>query len=682
MRGLRFALPCALLLVGICGRGRETPSGFPALSVDAQGVLRDECGRETNLFGVNYYACFAYWSSALDRAGKDPFETMRMDVAHFRRLGLDCLRIHCFDRQISDAEGHLVDPGGHLAKLDYLIALCASNGIVTVLTPMAHWGAGGDYKGGFCDRYCKDGYESLVGDERLWDVQATFLREFVRHRNPHRGGMTYAEDPAIPCFELVNEPHYPEGTSDEKVTRYIDALADAMRSSGVAKPLFYNPWRGHARAAAAARIDGVTAASYPLGICRGGERRGNLLLRLSSESLFADCEDAFRGKARMIYEFDTADTTASYLYPALAYTFRHSKAQIAAQFEYDPVLIADTNAGLCTHYLNLVYTPAKALSLAIAREVFRAFPRGGAAYASDGKAIRFGAFRCVAADDLSEMATETAFLYTNDTATRPPNPERLTRVYGRGRSSLVASDGSGAYFLDRMRRGVWRLQVYPNILCVDDPFVRRDNVKRVIAHGDVTLTVSVPDLGPAFTCTVAPGDWVLERGRARRVSPADARMTPSVPAYDVPPPVDSPPPVRLPGKNEFAPVRDACSGFAHREYRQRVAPLDWTDGDAVYVTVRALRPATTKLELVLRKEDGSAWSATIGLTADWRRLRLPLSAFRYRADKTAVPPDGKSLAPLAGCESCEFIMGRWLFPKTFSEEQGYEVRYVGSAPEP
>lgn len=105
MRGLRFALPCALLLVGICGRGRETQSGFPALSVDAQGVLRDECGRETNLFGVNYYACFAYWSSALDRAGKDPFETMRMDVAHFRRLGLDCLRIHCFDRQISDARG-------------------------------------------------------------------------------------------------------------------------------------------------------------------------------------------------------------------------------------------------------------------------------------------------------------------------------------------------------------------------------------------------------------------------------------------------------------------------------------------------------------------------------------------------------------------------------------------------
>ena len=112
--------------------------------------------------------------------------------------------------------------------------------------------------------------------------------------------MTYAEDPAIPCFELVNEPHYPKGTPGEKITRYINTLADAMRSAGVKKPLFYNSWRGYAQASENARIDGVTAAIYPTGLNLGRERRGRQLVRLSSRSLFADGENIFRAKARMI----------------------------------------------------------------------------------------------------------------------------------------------------------------------------------------------------------------------------------------------------------------------------------------------------------------------------------------------------------------------------------------------
>ncbi len=657
------------------------PRMFPRLSVDAQGVLRTEDWKETNLFGVNYYPCFAYWNTALDRAGKSPYETMRMDVAHFRRLGLDCIRIHCFDRQISDAEGHLVDPGGHLERLDYLIALCASNGISTVLTPMAHWGAGGAWKKGFCDVYCKDGYEPLVGDEKLWAVQATFLKEFASHRNPHRDMMSYAEDPAIPCFELVNEPHYPKGIPAEKVTRYINTLADAMRSAGVRKPLFYNPWKGYAQAAENARIDGVTAAIYPTGLNLGRERRGNQLMRLGTKSLFSDGEGVYKAKARMIYEFDTADTTASCLYPVLAYVFRHSKAQIAAQFEYDPVLIADSNAALHTHYLNLVYTPAKAISLAIAREVFRVIPRGAEELANGGRDVRFGPFRCAWAGDLSEMVSETDFLYTNDTASRPPAPEKLRRIWGHGSSPLVASDGSGAYFLDRMKPGVWRLQAYPNIHCADDPFARHNGVKRAVKKGTVTFRIDVPDLGPAFKCTVEPGDWVLEKGRVRSPAASEIAGAPSIPRYEAPPPADVLPPVRKPAKNKFAPVREVCSGFASREYVFKACPLDITDGDAVYVTARALRPDTKRLEFILRKDDGGAWSVNLDLTMQWQKLRIPLSDFKYRKDKTVVPPDGKTLAPLSECEACEFIMGRWLFPKTFSKPHGYEVRYVGSVPE-
>ena len=77
----------------------------------------------------------------LGERGFDRKETIRRDVAHFRRLGLTAVRLHCFDREISDRDGALID-NDHLDLLDYLISVCASNGIYTVLTPIALWGGG------------------------------------------------------------------------------------------------------------------------------------------------------------------------------------------------------------------------------------------------------------------------------------------------------------------------------------------------------------------------------------------------------------------------------------------------------------------------------------------------------------------------------------------------------------
>ena len=57
------------------------------------------------LWGVNYYAPFALDYNELTRRGVDPKVAIRDDVAHFHRLGLDRMRVHCFDRQISYTEG-------------------------------------------------------------------------------------------------------------------------------------------------------------------------------------------------------------------------------------------------------------------------------------------------------------------------------------------------------------------------------------------------------------------------------------------------------------------------------------------------------------------------------------------------------------------------------------------------
>lgn len=91
------------------------------------------------LCGVNYYAPFALDYNELTRRGVDPRAAIRDDVAHFHRLGLDLLRVHCFDRQISCRDGSLADTV-HLELLDYLVSVAASNGMRTVLTPIAWYG--------------------------------------------------------------------------------------------------------------------------------------------------------------------------------------------------------------------------------------------------------------------------------------------------------------------------------------------------------------------------------------------------------------------------------------------------------------------------------------------------------------------------------------------------------------
>ena len=64
-----------------------------------------------------------------------------------------------------------------------------------------------------------------------------------------------------------------------------------------------------------------------------------------------------------------------YMYPAMARSFRTAGFQWATQFAYDPIATAYGNTEYQTHYLNLAYTPSKAISLLIASKVFHKIPR-------------------------------------------------------------------------------------------------------------------------------------------------------------------------------------------------------------------------------------------------------------------------------------------------------------------
>jgi len=135
-------------------------------------------------------------------------------VKHFARLGLTAIRLHCWDREISDHQGNLIE-NDHLRLLDLLISECANSGIYTVLTPIAWWNS--PTGGGFSDLYTM---HQMTTDPAAREVQCNYLRQFVNHVNQFRK-RPYRDDPAVAGFETINEPIYPPGTTDGQVVEYI-----------------------------------------------------------------------------------------------------------------------------------------------------------------------------------------------------------------------------------------------------------------------------------------------------------------------------------------------------------------------------------------------------------------------------------------------------------------------------
>jgi hypothetical protein len=512
---------------------QEPDAGVVPVTVDERGVLRwTATGNEVALFGVNYTVPFAYSYRALGYRQVDRKRAIDADVLHLARLGLDAYRIHVWDREVSDRQGNLVE-NDHLDLLDYLMARLTDHGIKAILTPIAWWPTGypepDPATDGLSDGYRNKGEMTVRDDARR--AQENYLRQFITHRNSYTG-FSYADDPNLLAVEIFNEPNHPAGPAE--TTRYIDAMASALRAAGFRKPIFYNISEGysdaHGHAVCAAEIEGVSHQWYPTGLVRNAAVGGNTLPNVDRYTIpygeFAECRD----KARMVYEFDAADVGGSYMYPAMARSFRTAGFQWATQFAYDPLAIADANTEYQTHFLNLVYTPGKAISFMIAGAVFRQVPRG-ASYGMYPESERFGPFRVSYAEDLSEMVADTAFLYSNDTGTVPPSPAMLRHVAGVGTSSVVAYGGTGAYFLDRLDDGVWRLEVYPDVVWVVDPFTRPSLAREAarVVWRTRSMRIALPDLGADFsvepvnagsvhqpsvrgeTVDVRPGAYVLSR---------------------------------------------------------------------------------------------------------------------------------------------------------------------------
>lgn len=487
--------------------------------------------KEAAFYGVNYTLPFAYAYRAAGYAGKDRKKAINKDLYHFARLGFNAYRIHVWDVEISDSNGNLI-ANEHLDLLDYLIAQLQKRNIRILLTTMTNFGNGYPEKNqateGFSYLYdkCK-----IHSDKNAIVAQKNYITQFINHVNPYTK-QTYKENPYIVGFEINNEPCHAD--SPQQTEDYINQMLNVLKQADNTKPVFYNVSHNesHVQAYFNTAIQGGTYQWYPIGLVAGHTRKGNFLPYADNYAIPFSNAKGFDKKAKIVYEFDPADITYSYMYPAMTRTFRSKGFQWITQFAYDPMDLAYSNTEYQTHFLNLAYTPRKALSMKIAAEVahsvslYSNYPN----YPND---TIFGNFHVSYHQDLSELNEPAKFFYSNHTGSQPVMTDRLKEIAGYGNSSIVQYEGCGAYFLDRLEPGLWRLEVMPDAIQVRDPFEKASLKKEVVSilWNTWDMQIQLPDLGDNFKIkainegnnyqsqsvdgvfSISPGVYLLENRR-------------------------------------------------------------------------------------------------------------------------------------------------------------------------
>jgi hypothetical protein len=321
-------------------------------------------------------------------------------------------------------------------------------------------------------------------------------------------------------------------------------MVKAIRGTGWTKPVFYNISESPKYADAIVKADDVQGYSfqwYPTGLVSGHTLKGNYLPHVSRYHIPFDTILDFKKGAKLVYEFDAGDVLDSYMYPAMARSFRVAGFQWATQFAYDPMATAQGNTEYQTHYLNMAYTPAKAISLLIASKAFHALPRAKAQPTDS----LFGPFRLSYAASLSEMNVAQEFYYSNTTSSKPVNANQLQHIAGVGSSPVIQYSGTGAYFADRIADGVWRLEVMPDARSLSDPFERTSPEKVVtgISWANQDMNLQIPDLGTSFAIKglnsgnqskdkavsgkfkIRPGTYLLTRENVSAAFNADSKWS-------------------------------------------------------------------------------------------------------------------------------------------------------------
>lgn len=473
----------------------------------ANGVLRYQDGGEVALWGTNCYPQSWHEYANLKRLHVDMKATIREDMQHLARMGVEAIRIHVFDREISDSKGHIIR-NEHLDLLDYQIALAQKHGIYFYLTPIAWWGSPNELPGAFSAETSKPG---MMFSPEGRAAAVAYLRSFLTHVNPYTR-RKLKDEPNLCFLEVMNEPAYftygdmagtaayePQGERMDVLAKdrvelgrqwrdwthshglpdtptcfaafrydlmraYIHQMVGAIRGCGARQPIAISYFGVNGAdigaAIADSECDAVTTSTYP-----GGWEHVNDGINLIPAVSAPDFPADLAGKARVAYEFDTpATNTSSYLYPVIAARFRQSDVQIACQFQYDSAATARWNTDWNAHWLNWLYTPSKIASYLAAREAFHAIPRGTRPSVTKDE-MRSGAMAISFTHNQSLFATHRTFVHARavDDWHPLPIPADPDLVIGVGSSPLINYNGSGLYVLRRLSATKFALTVNPDV---------------------------------------------------------------------------------------------------------------------------------------------------------------------------------------------------------------------------
>ena len=280
-RKLSLAMQLACLAAVPVALPAQPASANRAVYLDSTGVVRWRDSREeVRLFGANYVLPTASDYRAAGYLRADRKQMIDEDMAQFARMGWDGMRLTFWgDWEAADSLGNLLS-NEHLDLQDYLIAKARARGIYMLFSPIQL------YSANWPDALERDsatpGFGRVFGkgkmgtDSAAIAAQVNYLRQILTHVNPYTG-TALKDEPAILFIELVNEPwHHPEDLAGS--IRYINALTDAVRSTGCNKLIFYNVSQDFriGEAIRRSRAQGVTFGWYPTGLNSGHELQGQL----------------------------------------------------------------------------------------------------------------------------------------------------------------------------------------------------------------------------------------------------------------------------------------------------------------------------------------------------------------------------------------------------------------------
>lgn len=475
------------------------------------GVLYYNDGGEVALWGGNYYPQSWHQFVNMKRLGVDMKATIQQDLGHLQMMGVEIVRIHVFDREISDRQGNLID-NEHLDLLDYLVAECGRRGIYMMFTPIAWWGGPCERADSFSANTSKPGMMFVPEAKR---AAANYLRQFLNHVNRYTG-RAYQEEPCLALLEVMNEPAYfvyqdlfthsytPQGERPEVIERdratlqrlwqewcrrnrleetpayfplfryvlmrqYIREMIEAIRSTGAKQPVVISFFGGADREIVQAIADSECEAITIPAVYPGGWERLNDGVNLLPQAAPMTLPSEFAHKARLEYEFDTPATNVScYLYPALAAHFRSGEVQVACQFQYDSISTARWNTDWQAHWLNWLYTPTKIVSYMLAGETFRRLPRGVTYERPVHKLVLPGLMATSFTHNQSVLATEETVMYARGIDEWKPLslPKSPKRIVGTGSSPYVEYTGSGLYVLQQIDNDTFTLHINPDAVLV------------------------------------------------------------------------------------------------------------------------------------------------------------------------------------------------------------------------